>query len=179
MDGNNDRHVIEKDNIFSPGITCEGYILTWYDRTVTKCEPAAPIPEALSWLHPEQRDSRFLEIVDQQAADAEEGVNEGSPEETVEGVLVILVCAKDVMVRHNNISLVSRLPQLNALLPIYRLGREENTVSFLVNLLVVLDSNNCTTLIFPISHLKIIDLGNDSGGNLTIYLHLFCLCFTF
>ena len=55
-------------------IECKGNILTWYDRTVTKREPAAPIPEALSWLHPGyRRYSRLLKIVDQQAVDAEEG----------------------------------------------------------------------------------------------------------
>ena len=65
---------LKKENIFSPGIKCEGYILTWYDRTVTKCEPAAPIPETLSWLHPGyRRYSRLLKIVDRQAVDAEEG----------------------------------------------------------------------------------------------------------
>ena len=138
-------------------IECKGNILTWYDRTVTKCEPAAPIPEALSWLHPGERNSGFMEFVNLLMQR-----NESSPEETVERVLVILVCAKDVMVRHNHISLVSRLPQLDALLSIYRLGREENIVRFLVNLLVVLGVDNCATLVFPISHLQIIDLRKDS-----------------
>ena len=92
-------------------------------------------------------------------------MNKGLPEETVEGVLIILICAEDIMVGHNHISLVSRLPQLDALLSIYRLGREENIVRFLVNLLVVLGVDNCATLVFPISHLQIIDLRNDPGGN--------------
>ena len=80
------------------------------------------------------------------------------PEETVEGVLIVLVCAEDIMVRHNDISLVSRLPELNALLAVYRLGRQQHVVGFLVNLLVILANN--WALVLSISHL---DKDNDNN----------------
>ena len=62
------------------------------------------------------------------------------------------------MVRHNDISLVSRLPELNALLAVYRLGRQQHVVGFLVNLLVILANN--WALVLSISHL---DKDNDNN----------------